>query len=253
MRVERVPGLAGLGEEVASALLDVCAARQAEGAVPCVVLTGGRAGAEVLRALGRHPRLGAVDWGRVRLLWGDERWLPSGDPERNDRLADDLLFGAATPDPRLVHRVAAPEPAGGGAHRRGDGGPGATGLDDAAAAYAALVAGLGRIDLALCGVGEDGHVASLFPGREELLRDDPATPAALAVRDSPKPPPERVSLSLPALRRAERVWLLASGSGKADAVRGLVAGDPALPAARLRGRSETVLWADPEALAGAAE
>lgn len=245
LRVERVADLTGLGAAVADRLIAVCRARQEAGAVPCIVLTGGRAGAEVLRAAGQHADRAAVDWARVRVLWGDERWVPAGDPERNDLLADESLFELVGMDPALVHRVAASD-------------AGLT-LDEAAASYARVVDGLERIDVALNGVGEDGHVASLFPGRDDLLRDDPATPAALAVRDSPKPPPERVTLSLPALRRADRVWLLAAGEGKAEAVRELLsagAGSGARlgavsPAARLNGRSETVLWADGAALGSA--
>lgn len=244
LRVERVADLTGLGAAVADRLIAVCRARQEAGAVPCIVLTGGRAGAEVLRAVGQHTDRSAIDWARVRVLWGDERWVPAGDPERNDLLADDALFGRVGMDPALVYRVAASD-------------AGLT-LEDAAASYARTVDSLERIDVALNGVGEDGHVASLFPGRDDLLGEDPAMPAALAVRDSPKAPPERVTLSLPALRRADRVWLLAAGEGKADAVRELLAGGSrssaraGSPAARLTGRSETVLWADGPAL-GAGE
>ncbi|MFT4232948.1 MAG: 6-phosphogluconolactonase, partial [Leucobacter sp.] len=210
LRVERVADLPSLGEAAAAAIIGICAARQTEGAVPCILLTGGRAGAAVLAAIAGHARRGEVDWRRVRLLWGDERWLPAGDSERNDRLADELLLGAVDADPALVHRIAASD-----AGRS---------LDEAAAEYAAIVAGVDRVDLALNGVGEDGHIASLFPGREDLLRDGSdgeAVPDAFAVRESPKPPPERVTLSLPALRRAERVWLFATGAGKADAERGI--------------------------------
>lgn len=235
MRIERVDDLAALGGAVATAVLEVCRARQAAGAVPCLVLTGGGSGARVLDALGTHPERSTVDWQRVRFLWGDERWVPEGDPERNDRLADEALFSAVAVDPALVHRIPAAD-------------SGFT-LEAAASAYARLVDDVDRIDLALNGVGEDGHVASLFPGREDLLRDDPQTPVALAVRDSPKPPPERVTLSLPALRRADRVWLLASGAGKAGAVGSILdPGENPLPAARLSASAGAVLWADLPAL-----
>ncbi|RGE17937.1 6-phosphogluconolactonase [Leucobacter sp. wl10] len=234
-RIERVADLDALGSAAASGLIDLCLARQEEGAVPCVVLTGGGGGERVLRGLVAHPRLGSVDWQRVRFLWGDERWVPAGHGDRNDRLADDTLFAAVRVDPALVHRAPASDCG--------------LSLDEAASAYAELVAGIPRIDLSLNGVGPDGHIASLFPGREDLLRADPGTPDAIPVRDSPKPPPERVSLTLPALNRAEHVWLLAAGAGKAAAVAGITApGEPPLPAARLAGRVETVLWADEAAL-----
>ncbi len=234
MRIERVNDLDALGSAVATAILGVCRARQAEDAVPCLVLTGGGAGARILAALAEHPERDSVNWRRVRFVWGDERWVPSGHADRNDRLADETLFGAVETDPALVHRMPASDAG--------------LSLDAAAEQYAETIERVERVDVALNGVGEDGHVASLFPGRDDLLRDDPGTPAALPVRESPKPPPERITLSLPELRRAERVWLLVSGEGKGTAVRGLLDPASALPAARLRGALETVLWGDRAAL-----
>lgn len=235
LRIERAADLAELGAAVADALISGCRVRQTEGAVPCVVLTGGSGGERVLRDLADHPELGSVDWRRVRFLWGDERWVPAGHEERNDLLADGTLFAAVETDPALVHRMPSSDSA--------------LSLEAAAAAYADLVAGIERIDFALSGVGPDGHVASLFPGREDLLRVGADIADAIPVRDSPKPPPERISLSLPALNRAERSWLIAAGAAKAEAVAGIVAPEaPLLPAARLSGSIETVLWADGAAL-----
>lgn len=234
MRVERVLDLPALGEAVASGLIAVCRERQRSGGVPCIVLTGGRSGAQVLLAVRDHPDRDTVDWSRVRFLWGDERWAPAGHADRNDVLADESLFAAVETDTTLVHRVSASD-------------SGAT-LDEAAAAYADVVARVPRVDVVLSGVGEDGHVASLFPGRSELLQGADEA-AALPVRDSPKPPAERVTLSLPALNRADHSWLLAAGEGKAEAVRAVLGGsEPLPPAAHLAGRAETVLWADDAAL-----
>jgi 6-phosphogluconolactonase len=121
-------------------------------------------------------------------------------------------------------------------------------LEEAAAEYADVAARVDRIDVVLSGVGEDGHIASLFPGRSELLQGDDEA-AALPVRDSPKPPPERVTLTLPVLNRADHSWLLAVGEGKAEALRAVLGRtEPLLPAARLAGRVDTVLWADDAAL-----
>ncbi|MHA3683148.1 6-phosphogluconolactonase [Leucobacter sp. HY1908] len=243
LTVREVDSLADLGLTCADEILSVFRTRQAEGSVPCIVLTGGRAGAAVLAALGARAQAdrtsahlaAGVDWRRVRFVWGDERWLPAGDAERNDLLADSTLFAAVETDPALVHRVASSAAE--------------LSLDEAAAEYATIIAGLTQIDVALCGVGEDAHVASLFPGRDDLLQEGAQTPAALAVRESPKPPAERVSLSVAALRRADRVWLLACGDGKAEAVAHLRARrEPLVPAARVTGRRETVLWADAAAL-----
>lgn len=237
MRIEQYADLQGLATAVAQEVISVCQSRQAEGATPCIVLTGGTGGGRVLEALGVHPDRELVNWSRVRFIWGDERWRPAGDSERNDVLADTAFFSQVDVDPALVHRVAASD-------------SGLT-LESAAAAYAEIVDAIPRIDIALNGVGEDGHIASLFPGRAEPLVEAPAS--ALAIRESPKPPPERVTLSMPALKRAERVWLIAAGAGKADAVRRVVArAEPLLPAAVVSGTVETVLWAD-EAALGQAE
>lgn len=229
MRTVVSADLDALCADLASELLGILRDRQAEGGVPCVVLTGGGGGAASLAALAAHAERDAVDWTRVRFLWGDERWLPAGDAERNDRLADDSLFAAVDVAPELVHRVGAAD--------------GDLTLDEAAADYAETVAGIARIDVAINGVGPDGHVASLFPGRHELELVGADAPAAVPVRDSPKPPPERVSLTLPAINRAERVWLIAAGAGKRDAVADVVAGNPS-PAGLIAGTAETVLWTD---------
>ena len=237
MRIERVADLADLGSRAAGEILSVFRERQAAGGVPCLVLTGGRGGAQVLIGLRDHADRDTVDWKRVRLIWGDERWAPAGHADRNDLLADDSLLGAVETDPELVHRIAGPDSG--------------LSLDEAAAQYAAIVDRIDRIDIAVNGVGEDGHVASIFPGRDDLLREDDSVPSAFAVRDSPKPPPERVSLSLPALRRAERVWLVAAGAGKAEALRDVLEradGADALPAERVSTGLDATLWADGAAL-----
>lgn len=237
MRIESRTDLASLAADAAASAIELLAGRQAQGEIPCIVLTGGTGGARVLEALGAHADRDRVEWSRVRVLWGDERWVPAGHEDRNDLLADRALLQHVETDPALVHRVAGAD-------------AGMT-LDDAATAYAAIVAGIDRIDLALNGVGEDGHVASLFPGRPEIDAIAADTPSAVAIRNSPKPPPERVTLSLSALNRAEHMWLIAAGAGKADAVSQVVtAAEPVLPAARLVGRTDTVLWADEAALAG---
>jgi 6-phosphogluconolactonase len=92
--------------------------------------------------------------------------------------------------------------------------PGELGADAAAALYGAIVAPLRPLDVVLLGVGEDGHTASLFPGRPEVG----APGSAVAVHGSPKPPPDRVSLTMEVLREARRVVMLATGSGKREAV-----------------------------------
>lgn len=235
IQIETAPDQDTLAQRVAEAAIAVLREVQISGREPVFALTGGGMGIATLTALDAHPSRDDIDWSRVTLIWGDERWLPAGDAERNDFQADGAALNSLRLDPVRVHRVAASD-------------SGST-LDEAAERYAAVVDSLPKIDLALFGLGPDGHVASLFPGREDLLREGPRVPSALAVRDSPKPPPERVSLSLGAICRADRVWLLAAGSGKALAVENLRSpGANPIPAARITGSKATILWADFAAL-----
>lgn len=202
-----------------------------------VGLTGGGMGARVLAAVAASPLRDAVDWTGVHVWWGDERFLPAGDPERNETQARAALLDALPLPPENVH--AAP-PAGAVASPH-----------DAAVAYAAELARFAAdgddagpavpvFDVLMLGVGPDGHVASLFPGHATLGVVDRTT---VGVTDSPKPPPERVSLTLPAIEAAQEVWLVVAGADKAGAVRRALAGeDPtAIPASAVRGRSRT-LW-----------
>ena len=204
---------------------------QAAGSVPKLVLTGGGVGIAMLEQVRATVARDAVDWAEVEFYWGDERFLPSGDPERNETQARDAFLSALDVDPARVH----PMPA--------DTGQGA---EAAAAAYAEELAAAGSptFDVLMLGVGPDGHVASLFPGYPQLGVTDAA---AVAVHDSPKPPPTRVSLTLPQLNRAREVWFVVSGSDKAEAVaKALTEGD--VPAARPKGRNRT-LWLLDEAAA----
>jgi len=145
-----------------------------------------------------------VDWTRVDFWWGDERYVPADSSDRNDRAVErDLLDGIGV-DPARVHAMPASDDV-------------PTDVAAAAAAYGREVRehGGGSFDLVLLGMGPDGHVASLFPGFPQLeVTDEIAVP----VTDAPKPPPERISLTFPALNRTEEAWFLVSGEGKADAV-----------------------------------
>ncbi|MEV0679473.1 6-phosphogluconolactonase [Actinosynnema sp. NPDC050436] len=222
-----------------TALVDAQAAR----GTASLVLTGGRTGAAVLEQVRASPARDAVDWSRVDLYWGDERFLPSGHPDRNETQSRAALLDHVPVDPARVHAV---EPSDG---RFGDD------PDAAAAAYAEVLAaggeaagGVPAFDVLLLGVGEEGHVASIFP-------DSPAVHegarTVVAVRDCPKPPPTRVSLTLPAIRRAREVWLMTTGEAKADAVAAALAGaSPTdLPAAGATG-SDRTLWLLDAAAAG---
>jgi 6-phosphogluconolactonase len=172
----------------------------------------------------------ALDWSAVDFYWGDERFLPAGDPERNETQARTALLDHVPVDPARVHAMAPSD------------GEFGDDPDAAAAAYAELL-GAGDFrgfDICLLGVGEEGHTASIFP-------DSPAvhekTATVVAVRGCPKPPPTRVSLTLPAIRRATEVWLMTTGAAKAEAVAKALNGalETDIPAAGATGRV-TTLW-----------
>jgi 6-phosphogluconolactonase len=202
-----------------------------------VVLTGGRTGAAVLEHVNASPARDAIDWHRIDLYWGDERFLPSGDPERNETQARAALLDHIPVSPDRVHAI---EPSDG---RFGDD------PDAAAEAYAELLASAARpedhasvptFDVCMLGVGEEGHVASVFPESPAVYETERTV---VAVRNCPKPPPTRVTLTLPAIRRSAEVWLITTGAGKAAAVAMALgeAGEVQVPAAGARGRRRT-LW-----------
>ncbi len=220
---------------VAERFIDLLLEIQAAGRSPRVALTGGSLGIALLEAAAQLPRARTVDWERVSLYWGDERWLPSGDDERNDEQARRVFLDPLGIPASSIHRVI-------GAGEGQD-------LDSAAVAYGqeirtALADGF---DLVLLGVGPDGHMASLFPGRRDLLE---ARGTVVAVRESPKPPAERISLTLGTLNRAERVWLLCTGAAKRAACAQVQANAEALrcPGAAVSGKLETLLVVDAESL-----
>lgn len=209
-----------------------------------IVLTGGTVGGSVLRAINASPARDSIDWSRVMIWWGDERWLPRGHAERNDTEANDALLHHIAIPPENVHWCPAPESAGG-----------ADGLDEAADSYAAELADAAedgestpRFDITFLGVGPDGHVASLFPESAGVRVVDRTV---IAVRNSPKPPPERLSLSLPAINSSDRIWLALAGPDKASALGLALAGANTIevPAAGVEGRLRTVFFVDDEAAA----
>ena len=219
---------------LAVAVLDAQAARGRAD----IVLTGGSMGSAILEALGRSPLRKAVDWSTVNVWWGDERFLPTGHPDRNETQAREALLDDLPLDPARVHPMAGPDTCGS--------------PEESAEQYAAALAqGSGapgdvpRFDVVMLGVGPDAHIASLFPGHEALS----ATGSTVGVHRSPKPPPERVSLTFEALQRGAQVWFLVSGADKADAVRRALGGASReeAPAGSVHGTSATIWLLDADA------
>lgn len=202
-------------------------------------LTGGRGGTSVLAAAASHPDASIIDWTLVDFWWSDERFKPAGDPDRNETDARTAFFDRITTDPAKVHVMP----------RLGEGSWGED-VDAAAASYAAELAAAGNggpviFDVSLLGIGEDSHVASLFPGREEQFSDL----TCLAVRNSPKPPPTRTTFNMATIQSSREVWLIASGEGKADALVLALGNLPAIesPAGAARGIERTLVLADEDA------
>ena len=191
-----------------------------------LALPGGSVVALLARELAGRP----VDAARWEIFWTDERCVPAADPQRNFGLAQTGLLSRLNVPAGQIHPAA------------GDAGP-----EAAARAYAAeleKVFGVGappRFDLVLLGLGEDGHVASLFPGNPALQEKQRWT---VPVRNAPKPPPERITLTLPVLRRARHVLVAATGAGKAGAVARIFSPDPvpALPAQLLNPCEGELQW-----------
>lgn len=232
--VETTPG--AVAERVADRFLTRLRARTRNGRIAHVALTGGSMGGAVLRATLEHPRAANIDWSLVHFWWGDERWVARDDADRNAVQSRAALLDHIPVPPENIHETAAP-------------GEGMT-LDEAAEAYAAELAQFGTDEnpwpsFAVCflGVGPDGHIASLFPDRPEVTVTDAAV---LPVRNSPKPPPERITLTRPVLNASKRVWLVLTGADKASALGLALAGASytSVPAAGAKGRKRTVFFVD---------
>ncbi|MFE4862120.1 6-phosphogluconolactonase [Streptomyces sp. NPDC056670] len=226
-----------MAQAAAARLITKVVDAQAARGTASVVLTGGRNGNGLLAALASSPARDAIDWSRLDLWWGDERFVAEDDPERNYTQARAALLDAVPLDPKRVHAM----PASGGSYGND--------ADAAAAAYAAELAEAAgpedhgpvpTFDVLMLGVGPDTHVASLFP---ELPAVRETERTVVGVHGAPKPPPTRISLTLPAIRAAREVWLLAAGEDKAHAAKIALsgAGEVQAPAAGAYGRART-LW-----------
>ncbi|PJM75707.1 6-phosphogluconolactonase [Bifidobacterium simiarum] len=214
-----------------------------------VALTGGTDGIALLRAVGESPLSAAVDWSRVHLWWGDERFVPADDPDRNALQAREAWFGKLVEDGVMpeshIHEMPADD-------RDDEARMTATedenydAVTQAAKAYEKeIVKALGKkqaFDIALFGVGPDGHFASLFPNHPALRSKDKKT-RVIGITDSPKMPPMRISLTVPFIRSCRRVWVFASTPRKVEAVGKALAGtnNPQVPSSFAGGAKET-LW-----------
>lgn len=226
--------VAAAGDRLVAA---ITAAIEAHGKAS-IVLTGGGTGIGLLKRV--RERAAEIDWSKVHIYWGDERFVPADDDERNDKQAREALLDHIDIPEVNVHAMAASD------------GEFGDDLDAAAGGYEQLLAETfvdpaNEFDVHLLGMGGEGHINSLFPDTA-AVRESERT--VLGVTDSPKPPPRRITLTLPAVRRSREVWLVVSGAGKAAAVAAAVSGaNPVdIPAAGAVGTEATV-WLLDEAAA----
>ena len=238
--VEIFPDSETLVEAGSGRLVDAIHAAVAARGRALIVLTGSGNGIALLRYL-KPPR--QIDWSKVHLFWGDERYVPEDNDERNDKQARVALLDYIDIPSSQVHPMPASD--------------GEFGTDVAAAAlaYEQLLAANAEsgnpapnFDVHLLGVGPEGHINSVFPNTPAVRE---TTRMVVAVEDSPKPPPQRITFTMPAVQRSREVLLLVSGAAKADAVAAAINGtDPvAVPAAGAIGRENTVWLLDEEAAA----
>ena len=229
--------VAAAGDRLVDAMIGTIAAR----GKAMIVLTGGGTGIAMLRRVGRHAD--RIDWSRVHLFWGDERYVPTDDDERNEKQATEALIERIDIPPGNVH----PMPASDGEF--------SDDIDAAALAYDHILAANADpgepapdFDVHLLGMGPEGHINSLFP-HSAAVRE--TSRPVVGVENSPKPPPRRITLTLPAIQRSREVWLIVSGENKAEAVAAALGGaDPdEVPAAGAVGREATI-WLLDEAAAG---
>lgn len=197
-----------------------------------VCLTGGSVGVGVLAAMAEREELSGIDFSRVHWWWGDDRFVPADSEDRNERQAREALLDALSIPPQLVHELPASDAG--------------LSLGEAAVAASNELTEAEPFALTFLGVGPDAHVASLFPNHTGThMRER----GVIAVENSPKPPPERLSLTFAALNTSERIWLVVAGEDKAEAVRAALGEfDPvAAPVTGALGTKETLLFADASA------
>ncbi|MCV7196677.1 6-phosphogluconolactonase [Mycobacterium angelicum] len=239
--IETFPDAKALVEAAGNRLIDAIGAAVAARGRALIVLTGGGNGNALMSYLADQGS--RVDWSKVHLFWGDERYVSEDDDERNEKQACAALLDHIDIPSSQVHPMSSSD------------GEFGTDIDAAALAYEQVLAANAEpgnpapdFDVHLLGMGPEGHINSLFPDAAAVRE---TTRLVVAVEDSPKPPAQRITLTLPAVRRSRAVWLLVSGAGKADAVAAAVGGaDPvSLPAAGAVGRENTLWLLDADAAA----
>ncbi|MGA9451369.1 MAG: 6-phosphogluconolactonase [Verrucomicrobiia bacterium] len=223
-----------LARTVAGQWLDEIESAKRAGKRHCVALSGGRIAQKFFASVVEQAKARAVSFETVHFFWADERCVPPDDTESNFRLANELLFAPLKISESQIHRI------------RGELPP-ETAAAQAAAELRRFASsnanGQPVLDLIFLGMGEDGHVASLFPDEMEIAGSDKAV--YRAVNNSPKPPPNRITIGYSAIAAARQVWVLISGAGKEVALRESLYGGGCTPLGRVtKFRTQTTIFSD---------
>ena len=228
-RVVRMGTGSELTQLVAERLLAYVIKLQRQQPTVHLCLTGGKTANEMYERLADLADGSELDPTKLELWWGDERFVPATDPDRHSQQAVTRLARTISIRSADTHMMAARD--------------GRKDSQESAAEYAAEL-GDTRFDITLLGIGEDGHVASIFPGHPSF---DATTRTVIGVEDSPKLPGDRISLTIPALNHSQEIWFMATGEAKADVVARALAGDLSLPAAHIQAEGATVWFLDEQA------
>ena len=226
------PGADELARAAASAWLDEIESANRAGKTHSVALSGGRITQKFFSATVAQAKARNVSFDYVHFFWADERCVPPTDPESNFKLANDLLFTPLKIVTEKIHRL------------RGEDSPQAA-VKIAEAELRRIVPesnGQPVLDLIFLGMGEDGHIASLFPDASANIMD--ISVPFLVVENSPKPPPTRISLSYKTIFAAKNIWVLISGNGKATALRESLSSKNATPLARVIAARPVKIFSD---------
>ena len=216
-----------VANQVANDLLEFLKEKLASQTRVDLAVTGGTVGIATLTACADLP-FSKLDLARLHIWWGDERFVESDSDDRNAKQAQGAWISRLNIPSQNIHEFPAKSAN--------------LNLDEAASLFEDQFASAGiSFDLMLMGMGPDGHVASLFPGQESLSGSE----NVIAVHNSPKPPPQRLSFTYETINKAKQIWFTVAGADKADAV-SVVFGDTpeSLPAGRISGKEKTVWYID---------
>lgn len=193
-----------------------------------IQITGGTVGIQTLAALAELPDFQSLELARLHIWWGDERYVEAQSDDRNAKQAHKALFSKLTSQHPVLHEFPSTDSG--------------LSLDEAAENFQNEVIRLAPVfKIALVGMGPDGHICSLFPGKSASAEGA----LVIAEHDSPKPPPQRLSFSYLAMNQVEEIWFVVAGADKQSAVAVAFGDDPqSLPVGRVRGTKKTVWYLD---------